>query len=100
MALIKCPECGQDVSDKAFSCPHCGYPFKKQAPVTIEQTRKKWKILKLIAFFLFILALYLIGRDLFAGNQNGTGLYTGIGVAVVAFILLLIGKIGAWWNNK
>jgi len=25
MALMKCPECGQDVSDKAESCPNCGY---------------------------------------------------------------------------
>ncbi len=24
MAMIKCPECGQDVSDKAPFCPHCG----------------------------------------------------------------------------
>lgn len=27
MALIKCPECGKEVSDKAKSCIHCGYPF-------------------------------------------------------------------------
>lgn len=27
MALIKCPECGKDVSDKAPACIHCGYPF-------------------------------------------------------------------------
>lgn len=26
--LIKCPECELQVSDKALSCPHCGYPFK------------------------------------------------------------------------
>ena len=25
--LIKCPECGKDVSDKATACIHCGYPF-------------------------------------------------------------------------
>ena len=25
MALIKCPECGHDVSDTAASCPNCGY---------------------------------------------------------------------------
>lgn len=25
MALIKCPDCGQEISDKAFSCIHCGY---------------------------------------------------------------------------
>lgn len=26
MALIKCPECGKEISDKAISCPHCGCP--------------------------------------------------------------------------
>ena len=26
MAIIKCPECGRDVSDKAAYCPNCGYP--------------------------------------------------------------------------
>ena len=26
MALIKCPECGREISDKAESCPHCGCP--------------------------------------------------------------------------
>ena len=25
MALIKCPECGKQMSDMAGSCPHCGY---------------------------------------------------------------------------
>ena len=28
--LIKCPECGQDVSDKANICPNCGTPIKKK----------------------------------------------------------------------
>lgn len=27
MALMKCPECALQVSDKAVSCPHCGYPL-------------------------------------------------------------------------
>lgn len=27
MALIKCPECGKEISDKAASCPNCGYPI-------------------------------------------------------------------------
>lgn len=25
MALIKCPECGKEISDTAKSCPNCGY---------------------------------------------------------------------------
>ena len=28
MALITCPECTGIVSDKAYSCPHCGYPMR------------------------------------------------------------------------
>lgn len=27
MALIKCPECGKEVSNKAAACPYCGMPF-------------------------------------------------------------------------
>lgn len=39
--LIQCPECAGTVSDKAYACPHCGYPLKKvaQAPARI----RKWK---------------------------------------------------------
>lgn len=28
MALIKCPECGREISDKAVNCPGCGAPVK------------------------------------------------------------------------
>lgn len=28
MALINCPECGKEISDKAESCPNCGMPIK------------------------------------------------------------------------
>ena len=30
MALIKCPECGKEVSDNASSCPNCGFPIKEK----------------------------------------------------------------------
>lgn len=36
MALIKCPECGKEVSDKACSCPNCGYPISTQP---VEQAK-------------------------------------------------------------
>ena len=29
MALIKCPECEKEISDKAIECPKCGYPLAK-----------------------------------------------------------------------
>lgn len=33
--LIKCPECNSEVSDKAKSCPNCGYKLKKTDTVAM-----------------------------------------------------------------
>ena len=30
MALIKCPECRKEISDKARACPNCGYPVNEE----------------------------------------------------------------------
>jgi RNA polymerase subunit RPABC4/transcription elongation factor Spt4 len=34
MSMINCPECQNSVSDKASTCPHCGFPLdnKKSCP--------------------------------------------------------------------
>ena len=41
--LISCPECGLQVSNKAFMCPHCGNPLKEEAVKKIKKrsTRRK-----------------------------------------------------------
>jgi DNA-directed RNA polymerase subunit RPC12/RpoP len=31
MALINCPECLKEISDRADNCPQCGFPIAKQA---------------------------------------------------------------------
>ena len=46
MALIKCPECGKEISDKATICIGCGFPIKeyleeKTVNVCNENTNKK-----------------------------------------------------------
>jgi len=33
MALIKCPECGSEISSSAASCPKCGYPIANKLSV-------------------------------------------------------------------
>lgn len=33
MSLVKCPECGQMVSDKSANCIHCGAPIEKNLSV-------------------------------------------------------------------
>lgn len=44
--LIKCPECELQVSDKAVSCPHCGYPMQPQALKTksYRKTNKRRRL--------------------------------------------------------
>lgn len=37
--LIKCPECDLQVSDKANSCPHCGFPLSQTDNTTFEPTK-------------------------------------------------------------
>lgn len=36
MALITCPECGKEVSDKAKMCPNCGYPINDPTVPDVE----------------------------------------------------------------
>lgn len=39
MALIKCSECGKEISDKAEVCMNCGYPLQK----VIREEKNKYK---------------------------------------------------------
>lgn len=39
MALIKCPECEQSISDKASKCPKCGYPIQEYLSSKAEETQ-------------------------------------------------------------
>ena len=38
MALIKCPECGKNISDKAVRCPKCGFPLDEINAATQESS--------------------------------------------------------------
>ena len=42
MALIKCPECGKEISDRAEACPNCAYPIAQLSGnhKTSEETEK------------------------------------------------------------
>jgi len=36
MALIKCPECGREISDRAAACIHCGCPLPTVRPASAD----------------------------------------------------------------
>lgn len=94
MSLIKCAECGKDISDKAEACPSCGNPINKQPPVVetmeVERTSKKWKKKSLwgVAFIIF-------------GALMLTTKFYGIGILlmILGFGKLIISGIGSWWTN-
>ncbi len=39
MALVNCIECDKEISDKASSCPHCGYPMIEKTDVSITNEK-------------------------------------------------------------
>lgn len=48
MSLIKCPECGKEISDKASVCPNCGMPLRPEERGTYDITitrKKQWFII-------------------------------------------------------
>lgn len=44
MALIKCPECGKEVSDKAEKCINCGYPLRNTPYLCEEIDGKEYDV--------------------------------------------------------
>lgn len=38
MALIKCPKCGKEMSDRAASCPQCGMTME-EIKATLQETK-------------------------------------------------------------
>jgi uncharacterized Zn finger protein (UPF0148 family) len=43
MALINCPECGKQISDKAVTCPYCGLPGSYFTSVVKEAAESESK---------------------------------------------------------
>ncbi len=96
MALIKCPECGSEVSDSALKCPRCGKQLKKPK-------RGVFGKLFLWLFYLYnaFMAWWLISGAMEASKvmdtavseaeKAGAAIGTGMGVTMI----LIIWVIGA-----
>jgi len=110
--IINCPECNHEVSDKAKMCPNCGCPINdeiiteetidellKEEPttITIEHTKKKYKLIQLFGFLSLIVGLvwYFANREL--NPELASGLFWGC--ALLAIILFIVARIGIWWDH-
>lgn len=57
MALIKCPECGRDVTNTNDICIHCGFPLEKPRKMNwIKKHRKKVIIASVVVALLVVVA--------------------------------------------
>ena len=63
--LIKCNECGKEVSDKANTCPNCGAPIKedeiKREIKTGIKVSKKLATILIIALSLIVIVAFVFG---------------------------------------
>lgn len=84
MALIKCRECGREVSDLALSCPQCGYPLRQK---TLTRPEGKMQLQS-------ILSMGLIALGLIWGIVG----FIGIDQQSPSIIPLLIVCAGFLWN--
>ena len=65
MALIKCPECKKSISDKADTCPKCGYELKNEPKKNNSQ-----KFRGKVDYKYIILGLLIIVVGFYMLNQN------------------------------
>ncbi|MCI7044390.1 MAG: TM2 domain-containing protein, partial [Spirochaetes bacterium] len=86
MALIKCKECGKEVSDMADFCPNCGYnptrAMERGQGLKPKTERKSKAIALLLVFF-----LWWMGGDRFYLGKIGAG----VTILIVGSISLVIG---------
>ena len=67
MAMIKCPECGKDISSKAVSCPGCGTPI---SPRSSSQPFKSPGTAAVLSFL-------IPGLGQIYNGQIGVGIFAG-----------------------
>lgn len=51
MALIKCPECGKEISDKSDKCIHCGFPLIETKNTICNINGKEYDLSFILEFY-------------------------------------------------
>ena len=84
MALIKCPECGKEISDKANACPNCGNPMNQQPQQVLQPQQEE-----------YLCCPRCGSRELHAEHKGFSGGKALAGALITGGIGLLAGTIGS-----
>ena len=90
MAMIKCPECGKEVSDKSFKCVNCGFVLNKPKRGITGIIFKSLFILFNAFMILWFIGLFMSGSgdpELAAADTTAKA----VGSGMLIFIWILIG---------
>ena len=106
MALIKCPECGTEVSSSAETCPKCAYPIagggSTQAHAgkvqTVEQTGKKYKLQQLLSVLVIIVGVIMVIAATSGDKPGGDAGLGGLAI-LVGIIWYIITRFTTWWHH-
>ena len=90
MAMIKCPECEKEVSDKTYKCPNCGVVINKPKRGVTGTIFKFLFVLFNGIMILWFISLFMTGSgDPELANVETTAKVMGSGILI--FIWLIIG---------
>ena len=99
MALIKCPECGSQVSSKAALCPRCAYPIDKPVQ-TVEQTSKSLKLSFLMSTLMIAVSFMVVCIGWLGDGINDSNTIIGAIGMLIGLLWHLIVKFEIWWNHS
>ncbi len=100
MALIECPECHHEVSDKADKCPNCSYPLAPVDAVTpssaVKNPYRSGAIMGLIGSVAFIVIMMWVSMSgASSGDTGGASIETPEApqLFVAAFVCMLVNTL-------
>lgn len=84
MALVKCPECGNEISDKAKTCPACGW---SNSAISARKKVNRWSVITIILAVFDILYSITIDQGALFNHRGAHDIsVNGIPLAIILSI--------------
>jgi len=96
MTLIRCPECGREVSSSASTCPECAYPVVTGTPSVPHRAVKKSKGYTWVTTSLSIAARLFGGVIIAAGGGDEEGSV----MAIIGGTIIAASAFPTWYRAK
>lgn len=95
MALMKCPECGKEISDQAKMCPQCGYAIIHSKDKSLNKIVSMiWTIIRyILAFGVIYYGIKSYVANIFSSSKFISTLIIIAGILILPMVSVLLKKI-------